>query len=619
MSNSAEILPTGAVAGTRPHQPSLLVVLLIFWGMFALAVGVTAFLNPVLFVRQDPDSLLRLVQVRDLLGGQGWFDLVQHRMNPPDGALMHWSRLIDAPVAGLIALGGLFGLGEGFALAAWPLLLFLAFMAGAMLTATALAGRRAALPALILALLFIEPMLSFLPNDIDHHNAQLALFMLTLAAALRAELRPNLGAAAGLGCATMLAIGLEMLPYVAVLGALLALRWALSGESGRAAAQFGMAFAAGSGALYLLTAPPQARFICDSISLAYILPFAVAGLGLATLTLLLGRYGGRTVRFGGLAALAIVSLATLALVAPDCLTGPFASLSPELKALWLDSVLEAQPLYAYAMREPIGAVATVGPPCVALLVAILRLRSVEQGMRWPWLLATAMLATPLALGFYQVRAIPYANAIAIPVLAAWLAGIAASRGIVSLTPPRRALPLVAAFLVAMPLVHLLAAWGAVELVSAATGGRIAPPAKIDAPKELVAGLNGAEKDCLDDASRKLFASVPAGLVLSPVFYGSSVLNISNHSVVAGPYHRIGAAILDSIHAMRGPPDAAREIVERRNVAYIAICSTSREAALTTNHASDGLLAALLAGRAPAWLEPVAGGQNTMLRLWRVIR
>jgi hypothetical protein len=228
-----------------------------------------------------------------------------------------------------------------------------------------------------------------------------------------------------------------------------------------------------------------------------------------------------------------------------------------------------------------------------------------------------MLATPLALGFYQVRAIPYANAIAIPVLAAWLASIAASRGIVSLFPPRRALPLIAAFLVAMPLTHLVAAWGAVELVSAATGGRIAPPEKIDAPDEVVAGLNGAEKDCLDDASRKLFASVPADLVLSPVFYGSSVLNISNHSVVAGPYHRIGVAILDSIHAMRGSADEALRIVDQRNVDYVAICSTSREAALTMNYAPDGLLAALLAGRTPAWLEPVAGDQNTKLRLWRV--
>ena len=82
-------------------------------------------MNPHLFESQDPDSFLRLVQVRDLLAGQGWFDLVQHRMDPPGGALIHWSRLIDAPIAGLILLGNLFGDGERFALTAWPLLLLL--------------------------------------------------------------------------------------------------------------------------------------------------------------------------------------------------------------------------------------------------------------------------------------------------------------------------------------------------------------------------------------------------------------------------------------------------------------------------------------------------------------
>ena len=50
----------------------------------------------------DNDSLLRLVQVRDLLGGQGWFDLHQYRMGPEGGFVMHWSRLVDAPIAAII-------------------------------------------------------------------------------------------------------------------------------------------------------------------------------------------------------------------------------------------------------------------------------------------------------------------------------------------------------------------------------------------------------------------------------------------------------------------------------------------------------------------------------------
>jgi hypothetical protein len=51
------------------------------------------------------DDAMRLVQVRDLLAGQNWFDPVQHRLAPPDGVIMHWSRLIDLPIAILIRAG----------------------------------------------------------------------------------------------------------------------------------------------------------------------------------------------------------------------------------------------------------------------------------------------------------------------------------------------------------------------------------------------------------------------------------------------------------------------------------------------------------------------------------
>ena len=53
----------------------------------------------------DTDDNLRLAQVRALLEGQGWYDLTQHRFDPAHGgANIHWSRLVDLPIAGLILL-----------------------------------------------------------------------------------------------------------------------------------------------------------------------------------------------------------------------------------------------------------------------------------------------------------------------------------------------------------------------------------------------------------------------------------------------------------------------------------------------------------------------------------
>ena len=56
------------------------------------------------FTLVDTDDNMRISQVRALLAGQDWFDLRQYRLNPPFGADIHWSRLVDLPLAGLILL-----------------------------------------------------------------------------------------------------------------------------------------------------------------------------------------------------------------------------------------------------------------------------------------------------------------------------------------------------------------------------------------------------------------------------------------------------------------------------------------------------------------------------------
>jgi len=56
----------------------------------------------------DTDDNMRLMQVRALLDGQGWYDLRNYRMNPPVGFDIHWSRIVDLPIAGLILFFRLF-------------------------------------------------------------------------------------------------------------------------------------------------------------------------------------------------------------------------------------------------------------------------------------------------------------------------------------------------------------------------------------------------------------------------------------------------------------------------------------------------------------------------------
>jgi hypothetical protein len=319
-------------------------------------------------------------------------------------------------------------------------------------------------------------------------------------------------------------------------------------------------------------------------------------------------------RLVGLVALGGAALLT---IPSNCFTGPYGDLSPELKEIWLSTVTEAQPFYVFAAREPVGALGSLGPLLVALAVALNHLRSAEK--RAAWMLPAALLVAAAALSFYQIRTLPFACAIAIPILGVWLAEMRAF-GIARFKhPARRAFPVAGAFLLAIPVTYLLVGFQAVDALAYVSDGRIAPAAKVEPPEELVAGLNNAEKNCFDPMSAEVFSEVPRGLVMAPLFYGPTVLKLSAHEVVAGPYHRNGAAILDAIHATHRAPAAAKAIIDARGVDYVAICAVSRESAIAMDKAPDGLLATLLKGQTPAWLAPVDAKEQSGLRLRRVVK
>jgi len=79
-----------------PRERSETAVLLVIIWIATVATYLIARLNADL----STDDAMRLVEVRDLLGGQSWFDLTQYRLAPPEGVRMHWSRLIDLPPRG---------------------------------------------------------------------------------------------------------------------------------------------------------------------------------------------------------------------------------------------------------------------------------------------------------------------------------------------------------------------------------------------------------------------------------------------------------------------------------------------------------------------------------------
>src|SRR4029077_9642130 len=120
------------------------------------------------------------------LAGGGWFDLHEFRLDPPTGYDTHWSRLIDAGLAGLYLAFRPFvapDLAEQLMRAVWPLLWLLAAMAAVTALAWRIAGRNAALAALVVCAGALPAFQHFKPGRIDHHNVQIVLALAVIAAA----------------------------------------------------------------------------------------------------------------------------------------------------------------------------------------------------------------------------------------------------------------------------------------------------------------------------------------------------------------------------------------------------------------------------------------------------
>src|SRR5262245_65108911 len=224
------------IAGCRPgcpamsraltRQPPFALLLATVWlivaaGLFVLNWPDTGRTMP------DADDAMRLVQVRAFLTGQNWFDLHEARIAPPFGYDTHGARLIEAGLAAVLAILHGFAdqaTAERLLGALWPLLWLLPTMAGMAAIAWRLAGREAAIVALLLVLIGEPAFTQFRPGRIDHHNVQIALSILILASVAWSDRRQWCAWAAGGLTGLALGVGLEGLPYLAGCGAALALR-----------------------------------------------------------------------------------------------------------------------------------------------------------------------------------------------------------------------------------------------------------------------------------------------------------------------------------------------------------------------------------------------------------
>jgi hypothetical protein len=552
------------------------------------------------FVLTDTDDNMRISQVRALLAGQDWFDLRQYKMNWPEGANMHWSRLVDLPLAGLILLGRLFLNGpqaEQMAVALAPLIPLALLLVSLSLTVRRLVAP-AAWPLAIACLFFAgSTMGMFQPTRIDHHNWQLALLALAIAGIADPK-RARGGATLGIATAFSLAIGLEMLIYLAAGGVATVLFWIRDGDQRRRLVTYAATLAGGIGIAFLVFASNDNRLpICDALSPVWLSDALLAGallLGLAAWSPPRWQW-----RLGAAAAAGIVVAAFHGLAWPQCLSR-LEGVSPELYDLWLSHVREARPIYRHGWRTTSF---ILGLPAAGLigwgLLAWLARRDVDRLQRILGAMVPAAIA--LALLFWQTRTGPAAQMLAIPgaVTLVWM-----------LAPKTFASNNTLVRVFGTSLVVLAGLGAAVPLVVDNI------PKKQSTPRET--SIAGANNNCPSLWAMKPVAQQPKGTVFTFGDLAPRLITVTHHRSVIGPYHRNGEQILDMMHAFRGSPEQARAILAKYKSDYLLICPMLSQSTVFKAEAPKGFYAQLADGRVPAWLEPVDLGPDNPMKMWRVV-
>lgn len=566
------------------------------YGALALAAGVSILLIGLALIRMpavialgDTDEAMRLVQLRDFLAGQGWRDLVPHRLDPSFDVPMHWSRFVDLSMAVLYWPLSLMMPSEAAERAMaiiWPSLMLVVCAVPLAFIARRFGGFRAALIAVVL-MLGPASLVQFLPGRIDHHSAQMAAALVAIAATMgRNHVRH--AAAAGFATAFALSLGIETLPYLIVLACFFASDFmrGLRIDSVRA-------YAAGLGssalALFFLTVEP--RFFtytaCDTLTLNVLAGVIAGSAGLYVAASWMPRAPSSwPLRLAVAAGLALAAMAVALAIEPRCIRGVIGVFDPQIRPLWFDHIEEVASIFKIAQVHPDMVARQYFIPAIGMMAALMKARSFKR--RDDHRVMGVCFAAALLVAALQIRGAFYASVFAVPFIASVLIDLAHKFECV-----RR--------LDTSPLVGALAIVGAAFCLPQL--------AAIDPAKAGTEAANDASRrtdSCNDKTALAPLAALPPGLVLAAIDAGPYILLYTPHAVVSAPYHRFDRGIVlgQSILYTMDVADAERAI-RARGIDYIVLCRGDRNKGF----------ASAITHETPVWLHELSAAEAP-LRIFR---
>ena len=538
----------------------------------------------------DTDDAMRMVGVRALLDGQSWFDLTAHRMGGDHPVLMHWSRVVDVPLA---ILDRAFGLvlspptAEIATRLAFPATLLLLLVYGVMRAAETAMGSAAKFPAILLVALGGPATDQFVPGRIDHHAPQIVVLTFTILALLQSFEKEGgrRAAVAGALAALSLSISIENLPFLLIVVAAIGLHWILQGdEASRQMRSFAMGLGCAAPLLFIATVPPvlHTALVCDAFGAPYLLATLCGSAALlAAASLNMRSITARTVTAlaGG-----CFTLGALALVYPICLGDPFVALHPMLREVWLQNVSEARSLATVIRAEPWSALPLLIPPLLAIIGLLWTSWHAEGCRRTQLLSLAALCCGGLVAASWMVRT---ESSLGAPVMIAGaILATFASQQLRSLQG--RLLPILLPLVFCVPMSS--AVWATlVPSEQAKTGGNH-PPTQA--------------KTCTAPSDFRSLAQLQRLRLLTSLDAGPYILVHTQHEVFAGPYHRNTEGNLASLRTFLARPDDAHEIARAAHATHLAFCPELSEVRVLSQREPEGLAAQLRDGHVPDWLSRV---------------
>jgi hypothetical protein len=585
---------------------------LLFIAAWSVPVFQNAFRRDLIY---DSDSVLRLVQVRDLLAGQSWFDMRQQRLGFGDGTLWHWSRLSDIGPALLILLfEPVVGQAqaERLMMIVYPALLFIPLVLAlywacgrVSVQIVRLEGvppqsrQRGWALAGMLGVMLIQMdsvLYQFLPGLIDHHSLQM-IFLVVLVGATIGPRTVLSGLIAAGGLTLGLVVGIDSIPFI--VGALggVVLAWALDPKAEQ---KFLTALGLGTMCLTLFTMAslmprPFTLAWCDSWTLPLAGSLFVVSLYLLLLAGPVSRVKRLPIRIGIAGAFGVAVLLGLLTFFPAC-RDPLQLHDPLFQTYWMGKAEENLSPWVVISWNPLAIV--------------------------PQLFA----ASALGLGAYLVATKRLSLSTILPLLAVLVCGFLGN-ALYQRVGPMLSLcviilfaPAIIAVITTMgPGLKRLGMWAlcvptafvqAYVMVWFGLSDAVSP---VSTQKTGTAVVDGAEDFsnrpslptvvCFGADQLAALRALPPSRIIAPFGQSEYLLHTTQHTLVYSGYHRLNKDLGWVMRWLLAPPDQAKAQLDERPFDYVSVCPRDIQFRNFARDYPDSLIANLIKGRAPDWLVP----------------